>query len=173
MSETSKTTGYALGSGALSSSFSGDKSGTYSVAGPLVSDQVENPAVGAIFTPGEDVTTGGTIEGFSILGFHPTGNGKADIFILGTKTDAPLTSIEPGVTYGIGSFAPFTAVFFVGVNIQDFWAQADLVESSDSAFQLAVGDMNIAVRDSMYVSGTFSGTTDPNRSTLSKSFILK
>ncbi|MFQ6115524.1 MAG: hypothetical protein ACE5NG_15805, partial [bacterium] len=166
--------GDSLGSGSISFDFLGDISGTYSASGPLVSNQTENDGVGAILTllEGEDLET--TYEGLSLLGFHPTGDRKVDVFLLSTKIDAFLPAIEPGNSYGIGPLAPFNGLFLNGLDITEFWAgEANFIETADRAFVLKLGLVSIASRDSTHFTGSFFGTTHPNQTPLSKEYLVR
>lgn len=157
----------ALGSGTLSFRFSGDITGTFSVSGALESSQTDNEGCGSLIIKTEDDITGRLNEGFSVLGFRPTDSNKADVFLLGTRRDAPLSAIEAGVDYGIGPLGAFVALYIVGVDIEEFWAAGetgtDLTEVSERVFQLALGVISITSRDSTRITGAFSGTTDANQ----------
>jgi hypothetical protein len=148
-----------LGSGSLSFTFKGDLSGTFKVSGSLSSNQTANEGVGALVGPYESNDVKG--EGFSFLGFRPTGNGKADIFLVGMRQDIPpLSSITPG-NYGIGPFGRFLGIYVIGVDIDEFWkaqtTQTDLIPVSERAYVMSEGILKIAVRDSTRLVGTFSG----------------
>ena len=173
LAENATSAGPALGSGSLSFNFSGDTSGTYAISGALVDDQTENQGVGAILAPIDDEEFGTVIESFVIIGFDPTGRGKADIFLLSTKIGVVLDSITAGNTYGIGAFADFNGLFFNGLNISEFWAgERNFIDIADRAFIIEEGIIQITATDSTHISGTFFGTTDPGRNALSRQFIL-
>ncbi|MFQ5771179.1 MAG: hypothetical protein ACE5HX_11625 [bacterium] len=165
--------GTPLGSGSLSFEFTGDDSGTFSVSGSLVSQQTQNNAVGAIVVKLEENDVGTLNEGFSIVGFHPRGDGKADVFVLGTKNSVSLFPFKSGDVFGIGTFDPFNGLYLQGIKIEDWWDErTNKLEVSDKAFTLEAGIIQFTFRDSTHISGIFFGTTDTNQSGLSKRFIL-
>ncbi|MFQ5823358.1 MAG: hypothetical protein ACE5JB_04815 [bacterium] len=162
------------GSGSISFDFAGDITGTFSVSGALDSNQTENDGVLAILNVFEDEEFETINEFLSLLGFHPTGDGKADVFVLGSKSDFPLSSIEPDNSYGIGTSAPFNGYFLKGLDIAEFWAgETNFIETADKAFVLTVGLISFASRDSTHFTGSFFGTTDVNQNTISKHFLLR
>jgi hypothetical protein len=161
-----------LGSGSLSFSFSGDVSGTYSASGRLATNQKDHAGAGAVITLIENVDFNRIEEGFSVVGFHPIGGGRADVLVLGSKHLVSFASLKAGDTYGIGPDFPFNGLYLAGVNIDKFWAGAeDLLETANKAFVIRFGAISITARDSTHIIGTFLGTTDPNRSSLSKNTI--
>lgn len=170
----SDSSGMALGSGSLSFTYTGDINGTFFASGPLVSDQTAKDGVGAIITLVENVDFETFDEGFSLLAFHPTGDGKADVFILGTKYDSPLTSLKAGDVFGIGPLEPFNGLYLNGIDIIEFWkGEKNFIETADIAFVLTVGVIQIATRDSTHIRGSFFGTTHANPKPLSKPSLLR
>ncbi|RMD88075.1 MAG: hypothetical protein D6813_12635 [Calditrichaeota bacterium] len=167
---TGNSSGTPLGSGKLSFKYSGDIEGDYSVSGSLVVNQQEKQGVGAVLSLMEDLIFPDQInEALSILAFYPRGDGKADIFLLGNKTDFPVSSIEPGDVFGIGPLDPFNGLFLEGLDINEFWAgEANFLETAEKAFVMTAGFVEIVARDSSHIVGNFAGTTDPDRNVFNK-----
>ncbi|MFQ5752942.1 MAG: hypothetical protein ACE5HI_13190 [bacterium] len=162
-----------LGSGSLSFFFSGNDSGTFNVSGSLATNQKQNDGVGALIGPFEVQDVQG--EGFSMLGFHPIGNDKAEIFLIGASGNVtPLQSLVPG-NYPIGPSAPFTGFYLMGIKIVEFWAgDKDLIKAADKAYVISQGILTIGIRDSTHLTGSFSGTAalqpdNQSQTTLSRS----
>ncbi len=165
--------GQAMGSGNLSFDFSGDTSGTFIASGPLVSNQTQNIGVGAFIVRIWDEDYSIFREGMSVLGFYPKSNGKADVFVLGTKTDVLLDSIKAGNIYGIGPNNRFNGLYLKGINISDFWqGEKNFIEAADQAFIIQEGLIGIDARDSTHVAGIFSGTTHITVSSRPEIFLL-
>lgn len=159
------TGGMLLGSGSVSFSFSGDTSGTYSAAGSLLLNQSDTSGVGAILNRIENLDLNTVDEGFTLLAFFPTGDGKTDILTIGTKLFSPVDTLQQGFVYGIGPNSAFLAAYFKGLQISDFWSgQANFFDASEKAFNFTLGTVFISERDSTHITGTFAATTDPNRS---------
>lgn len=155
------TPGNAMGSGTLTFDYSGDSSGSFFASGALLNNQTEHAAVGALLDKIPDEDYGGNNEGLSIMGFRPVADGKADIFILGTKTDVELDSIKAGHNYGIGPLDRFNGVYFQGLSIPAFWAgRENLLEVAERSYILTSGIIVFTFRDSTHFRGTFSGRTD-------------
>jgi len=156
--------GMPMGSGTLSFDYSGELTGKYDISGSLVRSQKNKDGVGALIAVIFDISFQIYQEGLSLIGFRPKGNGKADVFILATKRDVALDSLKAGDVYGIGSFAPFNGLFFVGLDIDEFWAgEKNFLQIADSAFVLTAGQIAIQSRDSTKIVGSFVGTTDISR----------
>ena len=150
----------ALGSGSLSFSFTGDIAGSYSASGPLVEAQTDT-GVGAILTLIEDIDFERFNEALSMLAILPTGNGQADVFVIGSN--AAVDTLEPDLFYAIGPSGLFNGLFLNGIDIQEFWAgQSNFIEIADRAFVITAGEVFISNRDSTRITGTFAGTTHVN-----------
>lgn len=163
-----------LGSGSLSFDFAGDINGTYSAAGQLILNQTDSGGVGAVLDRVNNLDFNTIDEGFSILGFLPRSNGRADIFSVGTQLFAPVDSIEAGRTFGIGPSGPFVGAYFKGVAIADFWSgDVNLFQASEQAFGFTAGTLFISTRDSTHITGSLTATTDPSRSSGTGSYILR
>ncbi|GEM_PF-4359894 len=154
----------ARGSGSLAFDFKGELSGKFSVSGVLTFNQTTNDATGAVVEKFEHPITGFPAEALSLIGFHPTGNGKADIIVLGTKSQASPAPFQPGDTHGIGPSGTFNGLFLNGIAIADFWeGKKNLIDVSDRAFVFTAGFIRFDSRDSTHITGSFAATTDPNR----------
>ncbi|MCI0698908.1 hypothetical protein L0337_43770 [candidate division KSB1 bacterium] len=154
----------ARGSGSFAFDYKGDISGRFSVSGTLVFNQATNDAAGAVVEQFEDPVAGIPAEALSLVGFHPTGNGKADIIVLGTKSQASPSPFKAGDIHGIGPSGSFNGLFLSGIAIADFWAgEKNLIDASDRAFVFTAGFIRFDSRDSTHVTGSFATTTDPNR----------
>ncbi|MFQ5603343.1 MAG: hypothetical protein ACE5HS_08760 [bacterium] len=161
--------GAPFGSGSLSFKYSGDDSGAFSVSGPLAIGQIQNDAVGATLVKLEENDLGTQNEGFTVVGFHPLGNGKADIFVLGTKTNTSVLPIKNGDAFGIGPLEFFNGLFLKGIKISDWWdVNTNKLEVAEIAYTIESGFIQFATRDSTHFRGTFAGTTatGPNISPL-------
>lgn len=171
---TANPTDSLLGSGSLSFDFNGDTSGTFSATGALVNNQSTVSGVGAVLDRVDNLDFNTIDEGLSLLAFIPLGNGKADIFSLGTRLTNPVDSVQAGESFAIGPNAPFVAAYFKGVNITDFWrGSSNLFETAEAAFGFTAGSIFISERDSLHIRGNFFCTTDPARSSDGGIFILK
>ncbi len=105
------------GSGSVSFDFSGDITGSFSASGLLTTAQTDTQGVGAVITKIENPDFDRFDEVISLLAFNPTGNGKADVFILGSTT--PVDSLQTGTSYLINPLGPFTtAVFLNGIGFK-------------------------------------------------------
>jgi hypothetical protein len=154
----------ARGAGSISFDYKGDMAGTFSVSGPLAFNQATNEGTGAVIEKFENPVAGIPAEALSLVGFHPTGNGKADIIVLGTKSEASPSPFKAGDIHGIGPSGTFNGLFLNGVAIADFWeGKKNLIEVSDRAFVFTAGFIRFDSRDSTHITGSFAATTDPNR----------
>jgi hypothetical protein len=154
----------ARGAGDLAFDFKGERTGKFSVSGPLTFNQTTNDATGAVVEKFENPVAGTPAEALSLVGFHPTGNGKADIIILGTKSQASPSPFKAGDIHGIGPSGSFNGIFLNGVAIADFWeGKKNLIDASDRAFVFTAGFIRFDSRDSTHITGSFAATTDPNR----------
>lgn len=158
MSETSTD----LGSGTIAFTYDGDVTGTFSASGALQENQRESGGAGGRLLRVLDEVLGGFTDGFTLIGFHPTGDGKAEALIVGSNANSgPIETLTPGV-YGIGPLAPFTGVFLKGVDIDDFWAgEKDLVQVSEVGVVFTQGSLSVTSRDSTHVVGTFWASSEP------------
>ncbi len=172
--DSGSTSATPYGSGTISFDYSGDMEGTFSVTGALDSLQTDKDGVLAIlnvFKDDDDITTD---EFLSLIGYHPTGDGKANVLLLNQKNDWPLTSIEPGFSYVIGTGAPFNCAFLIGLDITEFWAgEKNFIEIADKAFAISTGLLNVTSRDSTHFHGSFLGTTNSGQNALSKHYLLR
>jgi hypothetical protein len=148
------------GSGSLSFTFTGDDSGSFSASGPLTTGQTDSAGVGAVINQIENPDLLLVEETFSLIAFRPTGDGKADVFIVGGPN--AVDAFDPGLFYSIGPSGFFsTGLFLRGIEIPTFWAgQTNFLDTAQQAFVLHTGALFISTRDGAQLTGTFTGQTE-------------